>query len=151
VECANIKEMMRLFARAPVRFHLFQNQWARFVQLKNENPHVRLRSHDQLGPFIEVSIVRERTSTLVAAEKYFVELGIYSSRFGAVPKDHIEVEEFDGTSMSGAFHSAEGCGEGGGCGNNNINNNNNRNNNRNTNNHNNNNYNKHNSLIRRKY
>jgi hypothetical protein len=77
------------------------NQTERYIFLRNENPQFRIRSSDQLGPIVEISVARSREQGLEGPERYFVELAMYTELFGAPAKDIIENDEFDGTTLAG--------------------------------------------------
>ena len=71
-EIGNLAKCKAFFARNPLRLQVWRKHADCLVELKIDNPNLRIRSADQLGPKIQISADVSLQSSLEAPQTFFV-------------------------------------------------------------------------------
>lgn len=87
--------------------HVTQAQRAKYIDMKNTNPALRMRAETHLGPRTVVSVHKTSTSTLQRPESMFVELKTFRKDFPdrQVEDSEIVWEQIDGLWTAGVTSS----------------------------------------------
>ena len=82
-----------------VRYCRWIDQVENLIKLKQENPYLRIRSAEQLGPSITVSLQQMMTSTVKGPAIYCVEPEVYAKLTQQQVPEQLVSENIDGAMM----------------------------------------------------
>ena len=76
---------------------------ARLIKLKRQDPHMKFRVEQNLGPKEDISVETHTETGLQAPESYFVSLEEYLKEHAEPEPDQIVTETIKGVSVAGVF------------------------------------------------